>query len=426
MRKQIQRIVYGALAAVLVFVAGYFAAGRGGSDKPDAPIKADGFVTMDPGSGGTVVTTPPPKGQDAAPKATQTSYAVANPMDGQGVQRRPAGDGMQEVTIIDSQGFGQPMNVGTVSIPADWKTRGGVTWDRRGQCVGNMMRMSWAAFSPDGQQGFEIRPGYNWQVQGTEIQMNPCAPMPIRSVRDYLSMVVQQRYGDRARMLDYRDRPEIAQGMKQNGPLPPNMKAWNEAGQMLIAFTLDGKEFRESLLTLIFFSESQGNVVGGTANIYAQHAPNGQLDLELGERIRKSMRPNMQWVQMFGQAGQDAADRIGAEQRNGITKWHNDRMTEINLKGARDRSQIRMQTQREVSQIYSDTWKSTQDTNDRMHRRSLEAVGEYNTYRDSTTNAPVRATIHNNHVWRVGDGNYVSTNDPNFSPTNGVQLRRIP
>ena len=110
----------------------------------------------------------------------------------------------------------------------------------------------------------------------------------------------------------------------------------------------------------------------------------------------------------------------------GITRWHNDRMAQINLKGANDRSQIRQQTLSEVSQIYSNTWKSTQETDDRIQRRTLEGIGEYNTYKDPASNTPVRATIHNDYVWRVGDGRYISTDNPNYAPVNGVQLERLP
>jgi hypothetical protein len=138
------------------------------------------------------------------------------------------------------------------------------------------------------------------------------------------------------------------------------------------------------------------------------------------------MQPNKQWFELAGQVARESINRISQEQSRGITRWHNDRMAAINLKGANDRSKIRMQTQQEVSQIYSQTWQSTQATNDRMHRRSLEAIGEYNTYKDPSTNTPVRSTIHNNHVWKTGDGRYVSTNDPNFKPSNGVELSRVP
>lgn len=195
---------------------------------------------------------------------------------------------------------------------------------------------------------------------------------------------------------------------------------------MLIGYEINGQEFRESLITTVTFTQVQGNVVGGTPFVFAQHAPDGKLDMDLGERLRESIKQGRQWTQTYQNDILQAIDRISAEQSRGITKWHNDQMTAISLKGANDRSQIRTQTQREISEIYSSTWKTTQDTSDRMHRRSLETIGEYNTFRDPATNAPVRATIHNNHVWRVGDGRYVSTNDPNFAPANGVQLNRIP
>jgi len=233
---------------------------------------------------------------------SSATFGVANPVDTRGAQRKSVGNGWQEVTIMDNQGFKQPITVGTVRIPADWVTRGGVTWDRNSQCVGNMMRMSWQATSPDGLLGFEIRPGYNWQVQGTEIQFNPCAPMPINSVRDYLNMVVNQRYGGRAKILQYRDRPDLVQAVPQSAQSPGGVRAHNEAGQMLIGYSQNGREFRESLITTVSFSEMQGNKVAGTTNIYAQHAPDGQLDFDLGERLRDSMRVKKQWVDMWGES----------------------------------------------------------------------------------------------------------------------------
>ena len=63
----------------------------------------------------------------------------------------------------------------------------------------------------------------------------------------------------------------------------------------------------------------------------------------------------------------------------------------------------------------------------RMHGRQLpEGIGEYNTYKDPSSTVPVRGTIHNNHVWKFGDGRYFSTNDPNFKPGNRVELKRVP
>jgi hypothetical protein len=352
------------------------------------------------------------------------SFGVASPQDVAGAQRKPAGPGFQEVTIIDSKGFKQPIAVGTIRIPSEWITRGGIDWDRKVQCVSNMMRFGWTASAPDGSQGFEVRPGYTWQVQGTEARFNPCSPLPVNSAREYLHMIVQQRYGGRVRVVEYRNRPDLSKAMQANAS--GQGKAWHEAGQIIINYSAEGREIRESIIGTIVFTELQGNIMAGAGIVYAQFAPEGKLDLELGETLRKSMQPNKEWMDLWGKVARDEGNRIAQETSNGIMRWHNDRMAEISLKGANDRSKIRMDTQREVSQIYSQTWQSTQATNDRMHRRSLEAIGEYNTYKDPNSGTPVRATIHNNHVWKVGDGRYVSTNDPNFKPTNGVELRRIP
>lgn len=344
-------------------------------------------------------------------------------MDVSGAQRKPAGPGMQDVTIIHAKGFNHPMPVATVRIPSEWVTRGGIEWDRQTQCVSNMMRFGWTASSPDGSQGFEIRPGYTWQVQGTENPMNPCSPLPVNSVRDFLNMIVNQRYGNRARVLEFRNRPDLVQGM-QAGNASGQAGARHEAGQILIGYAAEGREFRESIIVTVVFTELQGNIMAGAGIVYAQYAVDGKLDFESGETTRKSMQPNKQWLAMWGNFTRDAGNRIAQEQSQGITRWHNDQMAAINLKGANDRSQIRMQTQREVAQIFSQTWQSTQ-ANDRIHRRNLEAIGEYNTCKDPGSNVPVRGTIHNNHVWKFGDGRYVSTNDANFKPGNGVELTRI-
>jgi hypothetical protein len=371
-----------------------------------------------------------PLTQASAQEATaKPAFGVASPMDAPGAQRKLVGPGLQEVTIIDAKGFNQPMPVATIRIPSEWVTRGGIEWDRQTQCVSNMMRFGWTASAPDGSQGFEVRPGYTWQVQGTENPMNPCSPLPVNSARDFLNMIVNQRYANRARVLEYRNRADLVQGMQASnasGQVAGQGGARQEAGQIIMAYAADGREFRESIIATVVFTELQGNIMAGAGIVYAQYGQDGKLDLEVGEAMRKSMQPNKQWFAMWGNVTREAGNRVAQEQSRGITRWHNDQMAAINLKGANDRSQIRMQTQREVAQIYSQTWQSTQATSDRMHRRNLEGIGEYNTYKDPGSNVPVRGTIHNSHVWKFGDGRYVSTNDPNFKPSNGVELQRIP
>jgi hypothetical protein len=331
-------------------------------------------------------------------------------------------DEMQRVTIMDPAGFGAPMVSATAEIPADWRAQGGVGWDRSSDCVTNHLRMKWLASSPDGRQAFEIMPGMNWQVQGTEMQMNPCPPLPIRSARELLQ-IVAQRYPD-ARELEYRDRADLL----PKSPPPPmqGIKASSEAGQLVIAYQDGGQEMRALLTTILSISELQGNVVVGAPAVYSQRAPKGQLNGLLGEHIMKSIKTDPQWATTMVQASRAAIERISQRQQNQIATWHAGQMARINAKGAADRSRIAAQTSREVAQIYSDTWNNTQATNDRIQRRTLEAIGSYNTYANPSAGGVVQGSIDYNRVIRTQDGSVIGTNDPNFNPAGSEELRRIP
>jgi len=328
---------------------------------------------------------------------------------------------MESVQFMDPFGFSNPMVAGTAEIPEGWRTKGGIGWDRSSECVGNYIRMKWLAESEDGSEAFEIMPGYTWQLQGTQIAMNPCPALPVRSPREFLQIVVQ-RYPADARVLEYRDRPDLV----QQSAAMPGMQAHMEVGEMLIAYTRDGREVSELLLTYLNFSEMQGNVVVGAPAVYAQRAPKGQLDVKLGEQIRNSLRADRQWVAMMKQSSEASIQRISQNQQARIAAWHASEMGKISARGAAERSRIAMQTSREVAQIYSDGWNRSQATDDRIQRRTLEAIGGYNTYADPAGGGVVRESIEYDRVLRTDGGNYISTDDPNFNPAGTQELERIP
>ena len=100
---------------------------------------------------------------------------------------------MRAVDITDASGFQQPVVVAIIEIPAGWQPRGGVQWNRSTNCVSNQLRVEWLAAPPDGSQAFELMHGYQWQVQGTQMQMKPCPVQAFDSARAFLTAVVQQR-----------------------------------------------------------------------------------------------------------------------------------------------------------------------------------------------------------------------------------------
>jgi hypothetical protein len=61
-----------------------------------------------------------------------------------------------------------------------------------------------------------------------------------------------------------------------------------------------------------------------------------------------------------------------------------------------------------------------------MHRRNLEAIGEYNSYADPSGGGIVRESTQYDRVLRTESGDYISTNDPYLNPAGTEELQRIP
>lgn len=346
-------------------------------------------------------------------------------MPGGGTTAMAAGatGGMQPMQIIDQAGFGQPMVAATVSVPAGWRAEGGVGWNRSTNCVTNQLQFKWRAVSPDGSQAFEILPGFNWQVQGTQVQMNPCPVAAYSSTKDFLQAYVQKvRPG--ARILQYRDRPDFAQKAAAQTPANPQVQIRQDSGQVLIGYEVNGQQVRELLSATVAFSQMQGNIVAGTGLVYAQRAPNGRLDFSLSDRVVASLKPNPEWLTAMRTGGNRAATAYANVQRGQIDAWNAREMARITAKGEADRAAIRANTARDIAAINQQTYNNTQLTNDHIHQQNMEGIGEYNTYIGTDGN-PVQSSIHGgDRVLQMDNGDVFSTDDPNFNPAGSTELEQ--
>lgn len=393
----------------------------------------DDFVAIDAGAGAGAQPGEWPPAQDLgyAPTSDQPEMlAGAQAQDGGAMAPPPPPldtSRLQPAQIIDRNGFSQLMVASDVQIPVGWQTVGGVSWNDSTHCIANQLQVGWSAIAPDSLTAIEILPGFNWQVAGTEIQMNPCPAAPFRSTREFLEATVQ-RTRPGARVLDYQQLPEVERQMAQAGQANPQAQVRHDAGRMLIGYEKDGVDMREMLSAAVTFSQMQGNVVAGTATIHSLRAPNGRLDMELSGRVAQSMRPNPQWMEAMKQRGMANMQRFHDGQRRSIDDWHNRQMAIINARGAADRHAIRMRTNQEVAGIYSSIAANTSATNDNIHRRTLEGIGEYNSYA-GTDGSTVQSSIHGgSRVFQ--DNTYpdraYSTSDPYHDPGNATELERIP
>ncbi len=335
----------------------------------------------------------------------------------------------RKVQVFD-YGFGEPMAAATIEVPGNWKTRGGIQWNRQVECISNSMRVEWSAVSPDGLRAVELMPGFAWQVKGFEVGMNPCPVASMRSVRAYLDALVRELYPG-VTVIEYRDRADLLAGSKAP-PAAPGVKARQEAGEIVLGYSSDGREMRESIAAVATFTEVtiQGmrpSLMGGVPNAYVVRAPASQWDAALGERIRQSMTADKDWIARISAYAKETADAKGAAQRAQIDRWHNARMAEISARGARDRAAIRAQTIREIGEINTAGWKARQQSIDRMHRDRVDTIREVNRYHDPAANREVTLSSHYNHGWRTDDGRYIATDDPNFDPSRdlGVQGKEM-
>ena len=381
-------------------------------------------------SGCTEATKPAPPAA-AVEQAAASSSAIARPEPAPrvaAVQPGRSEPAAFQRIAVDDVGFGTPMTAFTIDVPGAWRPYGGIRWNRGTGCISNQVRVQFGAGTRDRSHAVEVLPAFGWQLAGYAQQTNPCPVAPFASVRDYLQAVVQQTYPG-ATVVGYRERPDLlAESGGANPPTTqPNMRAFNDAGEVALAYPVDGREIRTTLAAVASFTEVGASRMGYVGRIWVVRAPKDEFDDALGERIRRSIRSDPQWGETLVAYGKDYVQRQGAQQSADIASWHDRRMAEINAKGAADRAAIRSNTAREVADINAAGYASRQASQDRMHRNDVDTIREVQRYQDPTTNRQVELSSHYNYGYRTGNGTYVATDDPNFDPgASGQQLQRAP
>jgi hypothetical protein len=324
---------------------------------------------------------------------------------------------MQRVAIIDPSGFEKPIPAHWVQLPAGWRTQGGVIWDQNAPC-GATPSFRWQASSPDGSQLLTIHPSeaWTWDNLGIPATSGQCPRVPITNVRQYLESFVQ-RNRPGARILDYRDRPDLIRG-----PPPPsgNGMQWRkDGGELLIAYAGPGGERRESVSAVVLFSLStMSGVMPGEVRQFLSgiasapttlSAPAGALDMNLLTHVATTGQTDPAWQARMNK--------------------HNAVIAGQNQRGAAERGQIIADTNREISDMQMRGWEESQATNARIHARNVDVATGTERYADPDA-GQVRLDSNYDNNWRASDGTYLQSNDPNFDPnrdldTEAERLERI-
>ncbi len=324
--------------------------------------------------------------------------------------------------IVDSTGFAEPMAAASIFVPYGWKTDGGVYWARDFMCT-NGYNFLWTAYAPDQSMSIGIAPQTAWEMNsmGAAPTRPGCQIQQIQSARQYLQTQVQNSIRG-ARILDYRDRPDLIREIgfqPSRTPMPAGeIRKWAEGGEILFAFNQNGRDMRGSMAAVVQFdhnisdySQISGGMPGSRTEFlsafahpgWVATAPNGQFNFAFFEALRKSIRPNAQWGRAI--AG------------------HNAKIGQVALEESRKRAKMINETNDYISRLRQETWNAQQESADRRFREFGEALRGVETYKDEWGPGGQRELSgYYNHAWRLNDGTYVMTDDPNFDPWRDLKL----
>lgn len=347
---------------------------------------------------------------------------------------RPRGNllRLEPQVILDATGFAQPTAAATIFVPHGWRTEGGVFWANDFSCT-NGYNFIWSASPPDRSMSIGIAPQTAWEMNtANSAPSRPgCQLMPLQSTRAYLQSMVQRSVPG-ARILDYRDRPDLVREIgvqPSRTPMPMGeIRRWAEGGEILFAFNQNGRDMRGSMMAAVQFDLN----VTDTSQMFANDptigpggmqgmqtrseflsafaypgwvatAPNGQFNFAFFEALRKSIKTNPQWANAI--AGHNAA--IGR----------------VALKESQKRAQAIMETNDYISRLRQETWNAQQESADRRAREFGEVIRGVETYKDEWgPGGQTELSGHYNNAWRLNDGSYVLTDDPNFDPWRDLRL----
>lgn len=342
------------------------------------------------------------------------------------------------VRIMDTQGWGQPVEVARLLVPADWQVEGGIQWVQgMTRCPQLIVQPRWRARSPDGLTGIELLPQYGWTWSDDPMQQQTlrqsamnnlaCDANPLMNPADFLARMVVPRVRQGARVLTAQPLPGVAQveqakadrfyaPMVQQGLL---RGVRNEAGRIRVTYAVGGRPVEEwlsaSVQTVAAPTANSAALMNGGVAMTASNfqvlaydvvgvwAPQGQLDSQakLFATILASIRKN---------PGYEAA--VGAFLRS---------MGRINQQAAMDRQRIWREAQQSISNSIQQTYAENQAVQDRMAEQFGQTIRGVETYVDPTSHEKVELVGGYTDAWSNGKGEYILSDSPNFDPSVALQ-----
>jgi hypothetical protein len=356
-----------------------------------------------------------------------------------GVQAAPATPlRVQPADIIDRQGFERPMRAMTMLLPAGWRHEGRVEWARTAGGCSKPYQPRLDARSADGTQAIVLSPGEGWGVTSFGALAQDCPAARFEHAEDYMRAWVQ-RHRPGARWIDWTPRADVSSApVTQNMGQGAAMRQWREAGRATIAWNERGTAVQEilSVFTNFTFTHMPGlpgqapmqTLAGEAHGVLAWRAPAGQLQPRQFDALWSTLRSDPAWAARIQQGmNQMAAENAATQNRISQIRAETGRQTiaEMGRRGA-----MAAQTRDEIAGMQNQGFRDRMASQDRQQVQTVKAIRGIETWRD-TGGQVVELPNQYPHAWKLKDGSYVLTEDPNFRPgkdlgVDGEALQRQP
>lgn len=353
---------------------------------------------------------------------------------------------LKVVRLMDDQGFGQPVEVARLLIPAAWRLEGGVQWDQSQiRCPANIIKPRFRAASPDNTSAIEILPGHVWQAASDPAMQQilrqsaaagqGCDTGPVTDSAGFLRQSVLPRLRPNARLTAAEAMPAVSQARQTQlaqsyGPLiqAGYLRGFRtDTSAVRVAYEQAGQAMEEwiaaSVTSLAMPSANTAALMQGQMNmsaatftmmadpIFVLRMPAGLFDRKLAALIVASVRPNPQY--------QAAVSQFLANMNN------------IAMRGAMDRARIWREAAQQVSATIHESYRQQQAVQDRTAAQFSQTIRGVETYLDPKSGQRVELTGGFENAWVNNRGEYLLSDSADFNPAVALRedwspMKRIP
>ncbi len=335
---------------------------------------------------------------------------------------------VQQVQIVDRQGFEKPMVAATMFVPAGWRVESGVRWNIQAPCVRPYQQMLRAS-AADGVGALELLPGEGWGRSSMSGPLSPGCPMVmLTSAGQYLQSWVQRNRSG-ARIVENKPRPDKGLQMPPMQMQGYEGRQWVEAAEALIQWSEQGRTLHERVAVVVLFGHHRmANPMGGPPMETFSGESAGVLTWRGAEApsarhfdtLWAALRTDPTWKGRIDHTNQQMAQDNANTQMKISQMRHQSNMEA--LREQAKRGQIAHETRQEIAGMQMEGWRAGQASQDRNHKANVQSLREVQSFRDPD-GKEVELPNHYRHAWKLNDGSFVLTDDVNFDPQRDLRMR---